>query len=513
MIKSLLSLYLVCSICGQLYSAEGQKWALLVGIDTYRNLADLGGAANDVTDMKDLLIKKMGFPEDNVVVLVNEKATRAAILQAMEQDLIQRAGKHDTAVFYFSGHGSQMVDTSGDEPDGRDETLVPHDSRDEGIFDISDDQIHTLLTRLTQRCRNVTFIFDSCHSGSGQRAGPWRKVPMDQRKPPASRSGLAGRSVGFGKLEAENYVMISACRANQVAGEIDINLHKRGALTYHLAKRLRQADASTTWRDVITDVGFKVETWFKDQKPQLHGDGDRIVFGLDGMSRETHFLVTPHQDRVVKVDGGEIHSLTEGSTFDVYPNARSRRDKKQPLFAIRITEVGHFTSLARIIDGEPPKKTLLAFAREPRSMKQNRLSILALKGSEKAVGSVALKIGRNGETLPESADVPVFQVGDDLYVQVSNGSRRNIYLTVLALYANGKIDCLYPGPGEVQQPIVFNGYWWDEFALEIPPQEIILKCFITYKPVDLSYLYLGGTRAPARRPARWGVLEQTIQIR
>jgi hypothetical protein len=58
-----------------------------------------------------------------------------------------KAGKLSSIVFSLSSHGTQMNDTSGDEPEGKDEAFVPHDIAEKsGAWDtahiISDDELH-----------------------------------------------------------------------------------------------------------------------------------------------------------------------------------------------------------------------------------------------------------------------------------------------------------------------------------------------------------------------------------
>ena len=50
------------------------------------------------------------------------------MLGAIRDRLAAPSQPGDVAVFYFSGHGSQMPDVSDDEPDQWDETLVAYDS-------------------------------------------------------------------------------------------------------------------------------------------------------------------------------------------------------------------------------------------------------------------------------------------------------------------------------------------------------------------------------------------------
>ena len=331
---------------------EAEKWALLVGIDSYRNLSNLRGTKNDVADMKDLLVMKFGFPASQVTTLLDEQATRAAILARFESDLIQKVSENDTAVFYFSGHGAQMRDGSGDEPDGFDETLVPHDSRQKGIFDISDDEIHDLLTRLLARCHNVTFIFDSCHSSSGQKTA-MRKAPFDERPIPGlvSRGLNDGGSSGLGRLQNENYVMIAACGTTEVATEVPVRGKLRGALTYNLAKVLRRIETGTSWQDIFNMVVNGVHRKTKDQTPQLHGNGQRSIFGSEDLATEPFILVSEGGSKEVTLAGGAIHGLAPGSVFNVYPPATTRDQK--PISRIKLTQVDDFSSVGRIEKGGP----------------------------------------------------------------------------------------------------------------------------------------------------------------
>ncbi len=94
----------------------------------------------------------------------------------------------DVVLFYYSGHGSQMSDREGDEPDFYDETIIPYDSgrMPHKNRDISDDEIYLWLRDLGQKTGNITLWFDCCNSGSLTRAafgGATRSVPRDDRPP------------------------------------------------------------------------------------------------------------------------------------------------------------------------------------------------------------------------------------------------------------------------------------------------------------------------------------------
>ena len=63
-----------------------QKYALLVGINDYMNsnIGKVKGAINDVNALKNLLIQKFHFKEENISVLLNEQATYESILKSFD---------------------------------------------------------------------------------------------------------------------------------------------------------------------------------------------------------------------------------------------------------------------------------------------------------------------------------------------------------------------------------------------------------------------------------------------
>ncbi|MFD1691434.1 caspase family protein [Azotobacter chroococcum] len=97
------------------------KNALCIGINDYPGTdSDLSGCVNDAHDWAAVL-QGYGF---NVSTLIDEQATREAMLGAIG-NLIGSAQSGDTVVLTYSGHGTWLEDTDGDEPDARDEALCP----------------------------------------------------------------------------------------------------------------------------------------------------------------------------------------------------------------------------------------------------------------------------------------------------------------------------------------------------------------------------------------------------
>jgi len=346
------------------------KWALLVGINQYPKFAprgQLSGCINDVEVMRQILINSFNFPENHVAVLTDEQATQEGIRAAMK-DLVQRVGEDDVVVFHYSGHGSQMTDLEGDEPDGLDETIVPYDSgrAPHENRDIKDDEIYLWLKDLTAKTSALTLVFDCCHSGTVVRdpfGGEVRWVEPDLRPatelPPSSiplaYRGLldGGRDVGSsGWLpQGERYVLFSGCSRDERSFEVEEPegvLH--GALTFFLSQELLRAESGTTCRDVFEAMAPRVSLRFPDQHPQLEGARDLEVFGVERIEPMRFVPVVERSaDRVI-LGGGAACGLTEGSQWAIHPAGTKKLDPAgEPLGVVALTAVRATTSEARLL--------------------------------------------------------------------------------------------------------------------------------------------------------------------
>lgn len=126
------------------------KKALVVGINSYP-FAPLFGCVRDATEISNLL-KENEDHTLNFDVLLQADVSKKSKLRELVTELFK--GKHDTALFYFSGHG--MVTELGG-------YLVTPDHRnyDEGI---SMNDILTLANKSPST--NKIIILDCCHSAA-----------------------------------------------------------------------------------------------------------------------------------------------------------------------------------------------------------------------------------------------------------------------------------------------------------------------------------------------------------
>ena len=128
----------------------GRIRAVLVGIDEYENpdVRSLQGCVNDVALVRSLLKGYFAVPNEDIRVVVNRRATKAAILHRL-RDMISRGQPGDVLVFYYSGHGSQVRDRDGDElTDGLDEIICPYDMDWDRRTYILDDDLDAIFAEM-----------------------------------------------------------------------------------------------------------------------------------------------------------------------------------------------------------------------------------------------------------------------------------------------------------------------------------------------------------------------------
>ena len=279
--------------------------ALLVGINDYAPIGaggpDLNGCVNDVRDMATTL-RDLGIVPAvpvNMHIVTDSRATRATIIKELGW-LVGGAKKGDVLVFYYSGHGSQMPDMTGEEPDRRDETICPHDFATAGM--IKDDDLRGIFDKITPGV-NLEVILDSCHSGSGTRVYatlcneniPEENVITIRYVEPPFDYGfflenptlLTGRflksSPELMQVPADakardplvvptlNHVLWSGCKDNQTSGEATIGGVVRGFFTYCFCKSLRAKNGDVKRRDLDKMVATCLKGLGVGQTPQLEG--------------------------------------------------------------------------------------------------------------------------------------------------------------------------------------------------------------------------------------------------
>lgn len=272
-----------------------RRLALVVGVGHYLSprVPSLDGPALDAEKVYDFLLNPstgLGFYPENVCLLKDEAATREAFLQAFAQCLTGRARDGDLVVVYFAGHGSQVIDGSGDEPDGLDETLMLADARTDQGLELVDDELNgllgSLLTRMggPERPQQVVVLLDACNSGTATRKaeGLLRNrffdagaEPLDLRLPHAAQAGSASGNRWEGAALPGVVVLagaIDGTPANETNGE--------GLFTKALLQTLKEASGSgLTYQQLALRIRQRIPALSAGVVQKVEAQGGKAVDG------------------------------------------------------------------------------------------------------------------------------------------------------------------------------------------------------------------------------------------
>ena len=235
------------------------KKAICVGINNYPGTAnDLKGCINDATDW-DNLLKSFGFETE---LILDNQATKHTIVNKFD-NLVTQADAGDVIVFTYSGHGTSVNDTSGDETDGYDEALYVYD----GV--LLDDSLRTTINKVKPGVQ-ITVISDSCFSGTVTRAldadtpGQPRFFPTDVIPPGAIRVK------SFLSDEDMAEVLVTGCDDSEYSYDAYINGRWSGAMSAN-AINVIKTDFNQTYLGFYNKLRDLLPSDTYPQTPQLEG--------------------------------------------------------------------------------------------------------------------------------------------------------------------------------------------------------------------------------------------------
>jgi len=136
------------------------SYALIIGIDKYENVRSLDYAVKDAEDVQSMLVDKFHFKEDNIVLLKDEEATQASILQEFS-NITKKANDNDRVLIFFAGHGETI-----DLPDGGEMGFllpVDGDKTDLYLSAIKMEELRTLS--LLSDAKHILYLVDACYGG------------------------------------------------------------------------------------------------------------------------------------------------------------------------------------------------------------------------------------------------------------------------------------------------------------------------------------------------------------
>ena len=273
----------------------GGRYAVVIGISKYDDSSlNLKAAANDAQAMANFLEKKSATGGYEVKLLLNEDASRLAILKAITW-MQDHANSRDTMLLFYSGHS--FLGSAGGTA-----YLMPHDGERHYLEDTG-----IPLERIMQKIRSAQaqqkiIFLDSCHSGSlGESLLASKDVSPGQR---ISEGVLDKLATG------EGTVILSSSPGGQVTwedtGPGNSNL---GYFTKHLIKGL-EGMADRDWglsrgnSDGFVSVGELAE--YVQYKANEEVLAERNV---------------PQRARLFREGGGDIYLAYAGTSPPITPSS------------------------------------------------------------------------------------------------------------------------------------------------------------------------------------------------
>ncbi len=339
-----------------------QKYALIIGINDYKSqdIDDLRYSVADAQYLQEALTRFARYKEQNVHLLVDDQATYNNIRREIFW-LGQVAKPEDEVFFYFSGHGTRIVDTDNNEEDGLDEAFCPYETDlDDESTVLVDDEIGHWFRRIESK--EVVVVLDCCHSGGA--AGKslvsdgGRGVNMASKGAKGSMTNKDVDPYSF-DLSLENKIVICGSAADQQSYED--NKLKHGIFTYYLCEGIRgNADANQD-RDITTGELYDytnkstlefARTLQKKQTPEKFGTLNNAV--IVELNRQIADVVHFDKDlRMVMLNiGGNL--VKPGDRFVIrksyQAHSRGITIGDQDIFIVEISETKNGQSMAKIVE-------------------------------------------------------------------------------------------------------------------------------------------------------------------
>lgn len=236
------------------------KYALLIGINYRESDCELSGCINDVLKIKDELINKFGYEEQNITLLTEDtvqKPTAQSIIDHIT-NLVFKTVSHPNSELWihYSGHGASVSDKNSDEADGMDEVIVPLDYEKSGI--ITDDTLHQLMQYLPTQTKCICF-FDCCHSGT---------ILDLKYKYDITGSEMIDNSKS--RIKAQVF-MISGCKDDQTSADFfnQLNNNWAGAMTTAFINVLNESNYQINCNNLLIKMQQYMTANHFSQIPQM----------------------------------------------------------------------------------------------------------------------------------------------------------------------------------------------------------------------------------------------------
>ena len=281
------------SVLGQVGCSEaaGRMRAIIIGINEYRHIKPLKGAAADARDIAATL-RASGAAD--IKLLLDEEVDRATILREFES-LLARSKPDDTVFISLAGHGALEPErVKGSQPDGMDTVFLltgfdPHD-RQRASEKILHAEFNHFIKQFEDKGARVIFVADTCSGGGLAREVDTRAQEMSYRSVSYTSAGdelqaVSTRADAFlSPRDFQRSIFLAAADKQSKVPEIRVpGAGYRGALSYAVARAFEGA-------------------------ADLNGDGRLTVQELLSYVRQVVYQLSDERQQIVTFQPGAVDS-------------------------------------------------------------------------------------------------------------------------------------------------------------------------------------------------------------
>ena len=200
-------------------------YAVVIGINNYKNISRLKYAVNDAEEVRRYLIDCLGYRAGNIKLLPDAAAQKNEILKAIKwlAEMSKSLGSSPaTLLFYYSGHGLFNNDTCYLCPCEADLNKLEHSM-------ISTEEFSNALSEIEG---NLGVLLDACHA-----EGFAELRAIKDAKTPDLRRGFSNSFVRQ-LQKGKNWAVFASSRVDEVS--LEKWEHRHGIFTYHFLDALKQ---------------------------------------------------------------------------------------------------------------------------------------------------------------------------------------------------------------------------------------------------------------------------------
>lgn len=318
--------------------SHATKRALIIAVGDYPENSGWGSisSVNDVPLIKNSLLIN-GFLEQDITILLDAKANKQGILDALEQ-LQSKIVKGDIIVIHYSGHGQQIFDDNGDEIDNKDEAIVPYDAfarysdTYKGGNHLRDDTIGNIITNFRNKLGKsgqLLVLLDSCHSGSATRGAKARGgqgtfAPVGwSEKTSEKTNGSAMLEKTIIDKDAAPFVMITGASAE----ELNYEYEGFGSLSFAFSKAMTDLGTDFSYRQLFSKITTNMNVISPKQTPTIEGDMDYKLFKGEYLAQQKYYEInTISKPDIIQINAGKLNGLFDKTTVIIMPAGSSKVD-------------------------------------------------------------------------------------------------------------------------------------------------------------------------------------------